>query len=110
MPGPAEALAAATGKSLTLRPAVAFSWRASSLTLVAHNGEFALLLPRWQRATAGDGRLVLLSGGPGIGKSRLTAAFRETLEAELQARLRYCCSPHHQDSDLDVPSVSRVRA
>ena len=42
----------------------------------------------------------MLSGEPGIGKSRLTAALRERLEEEPHMRLRYFCSPHHQDSAL----------
>jgi predicted ATPase len=42
--------------------------------------------------------VVLVSGEPGIGKSRLAEAFRESLESEPYTRLRYFCSPHHQDS------------
>jgi class 3 adenylate cyclase/tetratricopeptide (TPR) repeat protein len=75
--------------------------RASALTpLVGREEESDLLLRRWQRATAGDGQVVLLTGEPGIGKSRLTAALRERLENEPHTRLRYFCSPHHQDSAL----------
>jgi class 3 adenylate cyclase/tetratricopeptide (TPR) repeat protein len=75
--------------------------RAGDLTpLVGREEELDLLLRRWQRVTAGDGQVVLLSGEPGIGKSRLTAALRERLESEPHARLRYFCSPHHQDSAL----------
>jgi predicted ATPase len=43
---------------------------------------------------------VLVSGEPGIGKSRLAAALAERLHAEPYLRLRYFCSPYHQDSAL----------
>ena len=43
---------------------------------------------------------MLISGEPGIGKSRLTAAFSARIESEPYTRLRYFCSPHHQDSAL----------
>jgi predicted ATPase len=43
---------------------------------------------------------VLLSGEPGIGKSRIAAALAERLQAEPYLRLRYFCSPYHQDSAL----------
>jgi class 3 adenylate cyclase len=75
--------------------------RGSALTpLVGRDEEIDLLLRRWTRAKAGDGQIVLLSGEPGIGKSRITAAMAERLHAELHLRLRYFCSPYHQDSAL----------
>jgi class 3 adenylate cyclase len=75
--------------------------RGSALTpLVGRDEEIDLLLRRWARAKAGDGQVVLISGEPGIGKSRLTAALAERLHAEAHLRLRYFCSPHHQDSAL----------
>ena len=42
--------------------------------LVGREEELELLLRRWSKAKTGEGQVVLLSGEPGIGKSRLTAA------------------------------------
>ncbi len=75
--------------------------RGATLTpLVGRDEEIDLLLRRWARAKAGDGQVVLISGEPGIGKSRITAALAERLHAEPHLRLRYFCSPYHQDSAL----------
>jgi class 3 adenylate cyclase len=75
--------------------------RGSALSpLVGRNEEIDLLQRRWARAKAGDGQMVLVSGEPGIGKSRLTASLAELLQAEPHIRLRYFCSPYHQDSAL----------
>jgi class 3 adenylate cyclase len=75
--------------------------RGSALTrLVGRDEEIDLLLRRWVRAKTGDGQVVLISGEPGIGKSRITAALEERLHAEPHLRLRYFCSPYHQDSAL----------
>jgi predicted ATPase/class 3 adenylate cyclase len=75
--------------------------RGAALTpLVGRDEEMDLLLRRWARAKAGDGQVVLVSGEPGIGKSRLTAALTERLHAEPHLRLRHFCSPYHQDSAL----------
>ena len=72
---------------------------ASSLTeLVGREEELDLLLRRWSKAKSGEGQVVLLSGEPGIGKSRLTAALMERLAGEPHMRLRYFCSPQHTDS------------
>jgi predicted ATPase len=67
-------------------------------------------LRRWERAKTGEGRVVLISGEPGIGKSRLTAALSEGIGAEPHTRLRYFCSPHHQDSALYPFIVQLERA
>src|SRR6516165_10018394 len=68
--------------------------------LVGRDEELELLLRRWARANGGDGQVVLVSGEPGIGKSRIVAALAERLHAEPHTRLRYFCSPYHQDSAL----------
>ena len=50
--------------------------RGSALTrLVGRDEEIDLLLRRWARAKAKEGQVVLVSGEPGLGKSRITAAF-----------------------------------
>ena len=51
--------------------------------------------------------MVLLSGEPGIGKSRLIAALHERLSAEPHARLRYFCSPYHTNSAL-YPVIKQI--
>ncbi|MBV8990303.1 MAG: AAA family ATPase, partial [Solirubrobacterales bacterium] len=73
----------------------------SSLTpLLGREEELEILLRRWGRARSGEGQMVLLTGEPGIGKSRLTVAVQERLQAERHTRLRYFCSPQHQHSAL----------
>jgi class 3 adenylate cyclase/predicted ATPase len=75
--------------------------------LIGRDEEIELLLRRWARAKAGDGQVVLISGEPGIGKSRLTAALVERLRDEPHIRLRYFCSPYHRDSAL-YPSIDQL--
>jgi class 3 adenylate cyclase/tetratricopeptide (TPR) repeat protein len=77
------------------------------ITLVGREEEFESLLRRWSKAKTGEGQVVLLSGEPGIGKSRLTAALLERVAAEPHTRLRYFCSPQHTDSAL-YPIISQV--
>jgi class 3 adenylate cyclase/predicted ATPase len=74
--------------------------RSGESPLVGRDEELELLQRRWEQAKAGTGRVVLISAEPGIGKSRLAEAFRENLAGEPHTRLRYFCSPHHQDSAL----------
>ena len=75
--------------------------RASSPTpLVGRGEELEFLLRRWERVKKGDGQVVLLSGEPGIGKSRMAAALAERLHQEAPNHLRYFCAPHHQGTAL----------
>jgi predicted ATPase/class 3 adenylate cyclase len=75
--------------------------------LVGREEEIGLLLRRWARAKSGEGQVVLLSGEPGIGKSRLTAALLEQIGREPYTRLRYFCSPHHVNSAF-YPIISHL--
>jgi len=81
--------------------------RSEATPLVGRDEELDLLLRRWQQAKAGEGRLVLISGEPGIGKSRLTAALSQAIRADRHTGLRYFCSPHHQDSAL-YPFITQI--
>jgi class 3 adenylate cyclase/tetratricopeptide (TPR) repeat protein len=84
--------------------------RSEATPLVGRDEELDLLLRRWQQAKAGEGRAVLISGEPGIGKSRLTAALSQALQSDPHTRLRYFCSPHHPDSALHPFIVQLERA
>nr|WP_246669600.1 BTAD domain-containing putative transcriptional regulator [Bradyrhizobium sp. KBS0725] len=75
--------------------------------LVGRQEEIDLLLRRWHQARDGEGRVVLLSGEPGIGKSRVAETLLVRLESEPHARLRYFCSPHHTHSAL-YPFIARL--
>ncbi|WP_283815216.1 adenylate/guanylate cyclase domain-containing protein [Bradyrhizobium sp. JYMT SZCCT0180] len=82
--------------------------RAAGTPLIGREDEIGLLARRWEQAKAGEGRAVLLSGDPGVGKSRITQALLERLAHEPNARLRYFCSPHHQDSAL-YPIITQLK-
>ena len=75
--------------------------------LVGREEELELLLRRWSKAKTGEGQVVLLSGEPGIGKSRLTAALLEAIAPEPHTRLRNFCSPQHTDSAL-YPTIGQI--
>jgi predicted ATPase len=82
--------------------------RASGATpLVGRDEELAMLKRRWQQAKAGEGCVVLISGEPGIGKSRLAQTLIDQLSGEPHTRLRLFCSPHYQDSAL-YPTITQL--
>jgi class 3 adenylate cyclase/predicted ATPase len=68
--------------------------------LVGREQEAQLLLERWQQVKDGQGRVVLLSGEPGIGKSRLVEAVKEHVAGEPHTRFEWRGSPYHQQSPL----------
>ena len=74
--------------------------RSGETTLVGRNEETDLLLRRWEHARQGEGRVVLLAGEPGMGKSRLVTAFESDVRSVAHACLRFVCSPQHQDAPL----------
>src|SRR5262249_9542716 len=50
------------------------------------------------KAKEGTGQVVLLSGEPGIGKSRLVQTLKEQVTAKGATRIEFRCSPYHQNS------------
>jgi class 3 adenylate cyclase/tetratricopeptide (TPR) repeat protein len=75
--------------------------RAAGLTdFIGRGHELDFLLERQRLAWKSEGQVVLISGEPGIGKSRLTAALAERIAGETYTRLRYQCSPYHINSAL----------
>lgn len=77
-----------------------FSARAGRHPLIGRDSELALLQDAWRRAGNGHGRAILLSGEPGIGKSRLLEALIEGAGIPASACLRYQCMPLHSDTPL----------
>jgi class 3 adenylate cyclase len=81
----------------------------ATLPLIGRDEELEILLRRWERACAGDGQVVVLSGEPGIGKSRLNAAFQAAVAriGRMHERLDWFCLPHLQHSELH-PIISQL--
>jgi predicted ATPase len=78
--------------------------------LLGREEELELLLRRWEEVKHGEGRVVLITGEPGIGKSRIARALRERLTSDPHTSLSYFCSPHHQSSALYPHTLQLTRA
>ena len=68
--------------------------------LVGRDHELGILRERWTQAQAGNGQAVLVSGEPGIGKSRLGQEFKAQVTEEGATSIEFRCSPYHQNSAL----------
>jgi DNA-binding SARP family transcriptional activator len=76
-------------------------------TFVGREHELEQLLDRWQSAKASTGRIELIGGDAGIGKSRLARAFQERIAHEPHLWLPYQCSPFRTNSPL-YPVVRHI--
>src|SRR5262245_19766272 len=81
--------------------------RATRTPLVGRDDEIDLLMRRWEHAKGGDGCVVLISGEPGIGKSRHIQAALERLSNEPHTPVRLFCWPHQQESAL-YPAIRQL--
>ncbi|MCP1845175.1 class 3 adenylate cyclase/predicted ATPase/DNA-binding transcriptional ArsR family regulator [Bradyrhizobium sp. USDA 4524] len=75
--------------------------------MIARTGESTLLAEMWQQSLAGSGQVGVISGEPGIGKSRLIRQFRSSLDASPRDVLSLQCSPFHVNTPL-APEIERL--
>ncbi len=68
--------------------------------MVGRDQEIAMLLDRWERASEGNGHVVLLTGEPGIGKSRLVQVVKDRVVSVPHQQLECRCSPYYQHTPL----------
>jgi class 3 adenylate cyclase len=76
--------------------------RSAATPLVGREEELELLLRRWRQAASGEGRVVLLGGEPGIGKSRLVTELEGCLGAESHTTL---CATFLRPTTRTAPSI-----
>src|SRR5262249_50810392 len=80
---------------------------ATTTPLIGREEEIDLLLRRWEQAKRGEGCVVLISGEPGIGKSRIAQTILERLGHEPHTHPPYFFSPHHHDS-AGYPGITQL--
>jgi DNA-binding response OmpR family regulator/class 3 adenylate cyclase/predicted ATPase len=74
--------------------------RADMLDLVDRVEQTDLLWRRWLQAKRGAGQVVMITGEPGIGKSRLLAELEHNLSGEPHLCLKYFGLPHQTDASM----------
>jgi hypothetical protein len=68
--------------------------------LVGREREVAQLVALWQDVKTGQGQVVLVSGEPGIGKSRLVKTLKDHMTSESHTRIECRSSPYYQHTAL----------
>jgi AAA ATPase domain len=83
--------------------------RSGATPLVGRDEEVDLLLRRWEQAKSGEGRVELIAGEPGIGKSRLTAALSERVGTEPHTRALFLLAAPPGQCALSLHRPARTR-
>ena len=81
--------------------------RSKRTKLIGREEELELLRRRWTQIKDGEGRVILIYGEPGIGKSRLVVALQETMKDEPHKHLHFYCSPHRVQTAL-YPAINQL--
>lgn len=74
---------------------------------VGRDGELGAMYETWRATRAGSGKVVLVAGESGVGKSRLVEEFLKGIGHEGRFLLRSQCSPYHANSTL-YPIISTL--
>jgi len=81
---------------------------ASLRPMVGRDRELEELLQQWERIKQGQSRVVLLSGEPGIGKTRLTRELKAHVAREGHTHIEFRCLRDYQNTALH-PAVEHLR-
>ncbi len=74
--------------------------KSKSAPLIGRDEELQLIVRRWRQAAGGEGRVIVVTGEAGIGKSHITLALQEALHGQSHTPIRYFCSPHYSNTAL----------
>lgn len=81
-----------------------------AVPLMGREKELALMLDCWGMVEQGQGKIVVLQGEAGIGKSRLVEELRRHVADGPHAQLSWDCAPNYSDSALRPAMEAIARA
>ena len=76
--------------------------------LIGRTAELDMLRQRWKQSCDGEMRCVLLVGEPGIGKSRILRAFRDSIGGDVYEIIPFHCSSYYRNSPF-WPVLQRLQ-
>ncbi len=76
--------------------------------LIGRTAELDMLRQRWKPSSDGEMRCVLLIGEPGIGKSRMLRAFRDSISGDAHEVVSFHCSSYYRNSPF-WPVLQRLQ-
>lgn len=85
------------------------AWRSHPAPFVGRENELELLSVEWCRTLAGERRSLLVSGDPGIGKSRLAQSLVEQISSEEVLVVELSCQPESMQEALQPILVTLSR-